>query len=85
MESLITNKVSYADKILVIEKQFNQLDQLGLLKFKKGQAFTKVSLDPNEKPEVIFILANHNPRASGLKQFSALLKLLHTVNRSVLT
>ena len=67
MDSLITNKVSYADKIHVIEKQFNQLDQLGLLKFNKGQGFTKVSLDPNEKPEVIFILANHNPRASGLK------------------
>jgi len=67
IDSLITNKVSYAKMMRVIENQFNQLDQLGLLKFNKGQDFTKVSLDPNQKPEVIFILANHNPRASGLK------------------
>ncbi len=51
----------------MIENQFNQLDQLGLLKFNKSQRFTKISLDPNQKPEVIFLLANHNPRATGLK------------------
>ena len=67
MDSLISNNESYANKVQVIENQFNQLDQLGLLKFNRGQGFTRVSLDPNEKPEVIFILANHNPRASGLK------------------
>lgn len=67
MDSLITNKLSYKKMLHVIEKQFNQLDQLGLLKFNKGQRFTKVSLDLNAKPEVIFILANHNPRATGLK------------------
>jgi len=67
MDSLITNKVSYTNKLHVIENQFNQLDQLGLLKFNKGQGFSKVTLDTNEKPEVIFILANHNPRATALK------------------
>jgi hypothetical protein len=51
----------------VITKQFNQLEQLGLLKFNKGQKYTEISIDPNEKPEVIFILANHNPRSTGLK------------------
>jgi hypothetical protein len=67
MDSLITDKVSYAKMVLVIKDQFNQLDHLGLLKFNKGRDFTEVSLNPNEKPEVIFILANHNPRASALK------------------
>ncbi len=67
MDSLITHKENYSKMIHVIENQFNQLDTLGLLKFNKGQKFTKVSIDPNQKPEVIFLLANHNPRASGLK------------------
>jgi hypothetical protein len=67
MDSLITNHESYTKLMSVIEHQFNQLDQLGLLKFNKGQRFTKVSLDPSQKPEIIFILANHNPRASALK------------------
>lgn len=67
MDSLITHKANYANMVHVIENQFNQLDHLGLLKFNKGEGFSKVTLDPNEKPEVIFILANHNPRATALK------------------
>lgn len=67
MDSLISNEKKYAEMRQVIENQFNQLEQLGLLKFNKGQKYTKVSIDPNKKPEVIFILANHNPRATGLK------------------
>ena len=68
MDSLITNKVSYSEMTQVVENQFNQLDQLELLKFNKGRDFTKFSLDPNAKPELIFILANHNPRAKRLKR-----------------
>jgi hypothetical protein len=68
IDSLISDNESFAKIKVVIEKQFNQLDQLGLLKFNKGQKYTKVSIDPNEKPEVIFILANHNPRAKRLKK-----------------
>jgi hypothetical protein len=67
LDCLITNKESFSQMRGVIENQFNQLDQLGLLKFNKGHGFTRVSLDPYAKPEVIFILANHNPRATGLK------------------
>ncbi len=67
MDSLISHEANYAAMVQVIENQFNQLDRLGLLKFNKGQAFTRVSIDPNEKPEVLFILANHNPRATALK------------------
>jgi hypothetical protein len=67
MDALITNEERYGILMHVIENQFNQLDQLGLLNFNKGKSFAKVKLDPNEKPEVIFILANHNPRATALK------------------
>ena len=48
--------------------QFNQLDQLGLVKFNKGSSEAAVELDVKKKPEVIFILANHNPRSSKLKK-----------------
>ena len=67
MDSLITNREHYANLLNVIEHQFNQLDQLGLLNFNKGQKYVRIKVDPNQKPEVIFILANHNPRATGLK------------------
>jgi hypothetical protein len=67
MDKLIANKVRYADLLLTMEHQFNQLDQIGLLNFNKGKSEAKVKLDANEKPEVIFILANHNPRSTNLK------------------
>ena len=46
--------------------QFNQLDELGLMDFNRVANWTKIKLDANEKPEVIFVLANHNPRSSKL-------------------
>jgi hypothetical protein len=67
MENLISNKDSYAKLLETLESQFNQLDELGLLKFNKSTSNTKVKLNADEKPEVIFILANHNPRSSKLK------------------
>ena len=67
MERLISNKDSYTNLLETMESQFNQLDELGLLEFNKGTSNAKVKLATNEKPEVIFILANHNPRSSKLK------------------
>lgn len=67
IDTLIANIEHYTNLVKVIENQFNQLDQLGLLNFNKGKSFAKVKLDASEKPEVIFILANHNPRASELR------------------
>ena len=68
MDELISNENRYADLIRTMENQFNQLDQLGLLNFNKGKSKAHVVLDLKEKPEVIFILANHNPRSSKLKR-----------------
>lgn len=68
MEKLVSNQESYARLLETMESQFNQLDELGLLKFNKGKSNAKVKLNANEKPEVIFILANHNPRSPKLKK-----------------
>jgi uncharacterized protein YbaA (DUF1428 family) len=67
MEKLVSNKDSYAKLVETMESQFNQLDVLGMLKFNKGTSNAKVKLNADEKPEVIFILANHNPRSPKLK------------------
>jgi len=66
MEKLISNKDSYAKLLETMESQFNQLDELGMLKFNKGTSNAKVKLNAEETPEVIFILANHNPRSTKL-------------------
>ena len=67
MKNLVSNEESYAKLLKTMESQFNQLDELGLLKFNKGTSNAKVKLNTDEKPEVIFILANHNPRSPKLK------------------
>jgi hypothetical protein len=50
-----------------MENQFNQLDQLGLLRFNKGRSNAHVKLDVKKIPEVIFVIAHHNPRSSKLE------------------
>jgi hypothetical protein len=67
MEKLISDNNSYDRLLETMESQFNQLDELGLLNFNKGTSNAKVKLISSEKPEVIFILANHNPRSPKLK------------------
>jgi hypothetical protein len=68
MHAFVSDREQYADLLLTMELQFNQLDELGLINFNKGSSNAKVQLNPNSKPEVIFILANHNPRSSILKR-----------------
>jgi hypothetical protein len=67
MEKLISNRNKYKSLLETMESQFNQLDELELFKFSHNQKGTKVKLDVNNKPEVIIILANHNPRGRTLK------------------
>jgi len=68
METFLSNKQQYASLLQTMEIQFNQLDVLGLLNFNKGTSNAKIKLNPDKKPEVIFILANHNPRSPKLKK-----------------
>ena len=67
MDALLRDRARYAELLLTMESQFNQLAQLGLLSFNQSKTGTKVKLDANDKPEVVFILANHNPRSTKLK------------------
>lgn len=67
MKNLVSNKDRYAKLLETTESQFNQLDELELLNYEKSKSHTKVKLNVDEKPEVIFILANHNPRRSELR------------------
>jgi hypothetical protein len=71
MASFISDTKQYADLLQTMEIQFNQLDKLGLLDFKHARNLEIVLYDekkPEEikKPEIIFILANHNPRSPKL-------------------
>jgi hypothetical protein len=66
MAEFISNREQYTDLLKTMEVQFNQLDDLKLLHFNKGTSKAKVKLNPEDKPEVIFILANHNPRSPKL-------------------
>jgi hypothetical protein len=68
MDAFVSNKKQYASLLQTMESQFNQLDELGLLNFNKGTSNAKVKLNPENKPELIFILANHNPRSPKLKK-----------------
>jgi hypothetical protein len=65
--NLISNPDKYKPLLENMESQFNQLDELGLILFKHSKG-TKVKLDAKEKPEVIFMLANHNPRSKILSE-----------------
>ncbi|MBN2340879.1 MAG: hypothetical protein JXR45_05285 [Deltaproteobacteria bacterium] len=65
-DTLISTKDKYKSLIETIESQFNQLDELGLLSFNRCSNGIKVKLVANSKPDVIFILANHNPRSTKL-------------------
>lgn len=67
IDNLVSDENSYQTLLKTMEAQFNQLDQLGLLKFNQCSNDTKVKLDLKDKPEVIFLLANHNPRSTKLR------------------
>lgn len=67
IDCLISDSRRYRGLLSTMEAQFNQLDELGLLSFNRSITGTKVKLNVNDKPEVIFILANHNPRSSKLE------------------
>lgn len=67
IDALISDKEKYLTLLEMMEDKFNKLENLELLKFNRSKSGTKVKLDNDTKPEVIFIIANHNPRSSKLK------------------
>lgn len=63
----LSNRVSYSTILKAMTGQFNQLVELGLIKFNQCSNNTKVELNPTIKPEFIYLLANHNPRSKKLQ------------------
>jgi hypothetical protein len=66
IEALVIDKEKYSTLLKMMELQFNQLDELKLLNFHRCSNRTTVKLDANAKPEVILVLASHNPRSTKL-------------------
>lgn len=69
IDQLISDDATYKGLLEMMETQFNQLVELGLLKFNRGSHGAKIKLSGN--PEVIFLLANHNPRSTKLSSILA--------------
>jgi hypothetical protein len=67
IETLILDAGRYGKLLQTMESQFDQLGRLGLLKFNRSANVTRIHLNPGDPPEVVFILANHNPRSTKLK------------------
>lgn len=68
MKKLISDPVRYTNLLRTMENKFEQLDKLGLLGFNRCKKETVVKFADGDKPEVIFILANHNPRSTKLNK-----------------
>jgi hypothetical protein len=69
IESLVSDRDplgKYSRLLESMQDQFNQLDQLKLLNFNRSKRGTVVQLNPEEKPELVLLLANHNPRSKKL-------------------
>jgi len=67
ISALLENKEKYPGILQAMTGQFNQLVELGLIKFNQSTNNTKVELNPVGKPEFIFLIANHNPRSKKLQ------------------
>ena len=67
LEALIMNRERYSALLESMSLQFEQLYELGLFKFNRSIGCGPMTLNNDVKPEVIFLLANHNPRSTKLK------------------
>jgi hypothetical protein len=62
METFLKDSVKYQSLLGTMAAQFNQLAKLGMINFNRSSNVTDIELSAdNNKPEVIFLLANHNP------------------------
>ena len=68
INQFLTDEKNYISTLEAMTTQFNQLDELGLIKYKHCTNNTKIKLEPKDKPEFIFLIANHNPRSRKLQE-----------------
>jgi hypothetical protein len=68
METFLKDSVKYQSLLGTMSAQFNQLAKLDMINFNRSNNVTNIELSADgNKPEVIFLLANHNPRSSKLE------------------
>ncbi|OKY74812.1 MAG: hypothetical protein BM485_11695 [Desulfobulbaceae bacterium DB1] len=67
-KKFIENKEKYGFLLDTMSNQFSQLDELDLLNFNRSKGITEVIFGKNTTPEIIFLLANHNPRSTKLRK-----------------
>ena len=70
IDTFLADSNSYELLLNTMEIQFEQLNELQLLKFNRPSKGYEIKLESNLRPEVIVVLANHNPRS---KKFRAIL------------
>ena len=63
----LDNEDNYRNLCEEMASQFNQQDRLGLIRFNRFENWNPVEIDPTRTPEVVFLLANHNPRSTILR------------------
>lgn len=57
----------YRNLVEMTQRQFSQLDQLGLLQFNRTSRWQEIEVRTDIKPEVVLVLAGHNPRSTALR------------------
>jgi hypothetical protein len=60
------NKAEWGNVLSGLEAQLNQLDELGLLTFNRSARVKRLEIDRVATPELIFLLAGHNPGSTKL-------------------
>jgi hypothetical protein len=65
-DALISNFEKYKSLLEMMESQFHQLHELGLMNFIESKERKQLRLDLEARPEVVFLLANHTPRDGKL-------------------
>ena len=66
IERILGNEIEIANIRKTIGRQFKQLHELNMLRFNLSKSIEDADIVPCERPEVVFILANHNPRSTKL-------------------
>jgi len=66
LEQILANPAKRESINKTIEEQFEQLLRLGLISFNRNGTYDRAAVSREHKPEVIFLLANHNPRSTKL-------------------
>ncbi len=78
-DALLNDKEQWEDLRKGMEEQVNQLDELGLLNFNRSASVKRLVIDPEARPELIFLFANYNPASENLAN------ILNTLDAQVAT